>query len=471
MATIRVSSENEFTKALLTANGGDTILLKSGTYSDLDIKDNRQNALDFSSTVTIRSEDPNNRAVINELLVQGASNIKISDVVLDYTGRQAADSESWVRGSPFFFKGTTDITLSDVEVKGNLVNGFGEKTGIYVNTSKGFTLENSKITDFNLALNAWGSEDVTIKGNSFRGMNHDGLFFGEIDGIRIEDNFIGDYHSDAPAALHKDNIQFYTGKDFGPSNDIVIRGNTLDSSDHRHGVFIFNELYRDGNTSDSIRHRNILIEDNYIHTTNTHGITVTHADGVTVRNNTVILNDEGGFDQVPLINVSLTSKNVDIVGNTVASVQGEEDGTWNVSGNIVEGFSRFHWSGVFQNGQLVKGIIPAPDKQFPSSGGDQDVFKFVGGHIDPDHPVTITGLDLDQGDELALSGFDRGTFTGSAATDGGSGFNLDSVKELKEIVYWSEDVVGRASHENNDLFLYIDQGQEGVATFILADYF
>lgn len=470
MATIRVSSETEFTKALLTANGGDTILLKAGTYSDLDIKDNRQNDLDFSSTVTIRSEDPNNRAVINELLVQGASNIKISDVVLDYTGRQASGTESWLRGSPFAFKGTTDITLSGVEVKGHLVNGYGKDTGLYVNTSKGFTLENSTITDFNLALNAWRDEDVRIEGNSFRGMNHDGLFFGEIDGVTIEDNFLGDYHSDAPAALHKDNIQFYTGNGFGPSKDIVIRGNTLDSSDYRHGVFIFNEMNRDGNNSESARHKNILIEDNYIHTTNTHGITVTFADGVTVRNNTVILNDEGGFDQVPLINVSLTSKNVDIVGNTVASVQGEVDGTWNVQGNIVEGFSRFHWGGVFKNGVLVDVNIPAPDKQVISDG-DGDSFEFVGGHIDPARPVIIAGLDLDQGDELTLTGFDKGTFVGSAAINDGAGFSLDSVKELKEIVYWSHDVIGRASLDHNDLLLYIDQGQEGVATFVLTDYF
>ena len=471
MATIRVSSENEFTRALQSASGGDTILLGAGTYSDLDIKNDRQTDVDFASTVTIRSEDPNNRAVINELMVQGARNVTISDVVLDYTGRQAADSESWVRGEPFFFKGTTNITLSDVEVKGNLVNGYGEDTGIYVNTSKGFTLKNSQITDFNMALNAWGSEDVTVEGNSFRRMNSDGLFFGDIDGVTIEDNFIGDYKSDSPGALHQDNIQFYTANGFGPSKDIVIRGNTLDSSDHRHGVFIFNELYRDGNTSDSVRHENILIEDNYIHTTNTHGITVTHADGVTVRNNTVVLNDERGFDQVPLINVSLRSRNVDITGNTVESVQGESDGTWNVSGNIVEGFSRNHWSGIFQNGRLVKGNIPAPGEQTPSSGGDEDIFEIVGGHIDPDDPITITGLDFDQGDELALTGFDQGTFEGSAARNGGSGFSLDSVRELKEIVYWSEDVTGRASSDNDDLFLYIDQGEEGIATFILADYF
>lgn len=470
MATIRVSSKNEFTQALLSAHGGDTILLKAGTYSDLDIKDNRQNALDFSGTVTIRSEDPNNRAVINELFVQGASNIKISDVVLDYTGRQAPDTQSWLRGSPFAFKGTTDITLSDVEVKGNLVNGHGEDTGIYVNTSKGFTLENSVITDFNLALNAWGDEDVRIEGNSFRGMNHDGLFFGDIDGITIADNFIGDYNSDAPGAPHKDNIQFYTGKGFGPSNDIVIRGNTIESSDNRHGIFIFNELNRDGDFSQTIRHKNILIEANYIHTINTHGVTVTFADGVTVRNNTVILNDEDGFDQVPLINVSLTSKNVDILGNTVASVQGEVDGTWNVEGNVVEGFSRFHWGGVFRNGALIDVNIPAPDKQVVS-GGDGDSFEFVGGHIDPERPIVIVGLDLAQGEELSLTGFDQGTFVGSAVTDNGGSFAVDSVRELKEVVFLSDNVTGRASPDRKDLLLYVDQGQEGVATFVLTDYF
>ncbi|PJN93411.1 hypothetical protein CNY89_21000, partial [Amaricoccus sp. HAR-UPW-R2A-40] len=139
-------------------------------------------------------------------------------------------------------------------------------------------------------------------------------------------------------------------------------------------------------------------------------------------------------------------------------------------GNIVEGFSRFHWGGVFKNGVLVDVNIPAPDKQVISAG-DADTFEFVGGHIDPARPVIIAGLDLDKGEELTLTGFDKGTFVGSAATNEGTGFSLDSVKELKEIVYWSHDVIGRASLDHHDLLLYIDQGQEGVATFVLTDYF
>ncbi|PJN92787.1 hypothetical protein CNY89_26580, partial [Amaricoccus sp. HAR-UPW-R2A-40] len=66
-----------------------------------------------------------------------------------------------------------------------------------------------------------------------------------------------------------------------------------------------------------MRHKNILVEDNYIRSVNTHGVTVTHADGVTVRNNTVTLNGDQGLTQTPLINVSGTSQNVEIIGNRV----------------------------------------------------------------------------------------------------------------------------------------------------------
>lgn len=468
MATIRVSSENEFTRALQSASGGDTILLGAGTYSDLDIKNDRQANVDFASTVTIRSEDPNNRAVINELFVQGASNIKISDVVLDYTGRQASDTESWLRGEPFAFKNTTNITLSGVEVKGNLVNGYGEDTGIYVNTSKGFTLENSQITEFNLALNAWSSEDVTIEGNSFRRMNHDGLFLGDIDGVTIEDNFIGDYRSDAPGALHKDNIQFYTGKDFGPSKDIVIRGNTIDSSDHRHGVFIFNELYRDGNTSDSVRHENILIEDNYIHTTNHHGITVTQADGVTVRNNKVIFNDEGGFDQPPLINVSGTSRNVEIIGNEVFSVQDSLGDTWSVYGNDVEGRSRFHWDNVYINGILQRPVQPTAQDRSLSDHYVVDRSDFNGST-----PLIIRDLNFAEGDRLELIGFKGETFirpsrdqTFEVWNNGGAA-ELNSFSDLDKVED-SIPVTGNVTAGGDALFA-IDQGSAGTFYLLLEN--
>ncbi|PJN93715.1 hypothetical protein CNY89_18900, partial [Amaricoccus sp. HAR-UPW-R2A-40] len=97
-----------------------------------------------------------------------------------------------------------------MDIKGHLQNNWAVGTGLYVNTSDGFTIRDSDMTDFKIAMNIWGTDDVTIEGNSIRRMNHDGLFLGGIDGIKIEDNFIGDYRSQYPSALHKDSIQFYT---------------------------------------------------------------------------------------------------------------------------------------------------------------------------------------------------------------------------------------------------------------------
>ncbi|PJN93039.1 hypothetical protein CNY89_24325, partial [Amaricoccus sp. HAR-UPW-R2A-40] len=94
------------------------------------------------------------------------------------------------------------------------------------------------------------------------------------------------------------------------------------------------------------------VEDNYIRNANTHGVTVTHADGVTVRGNTVTLNGDQGLTQIPLVNVSALSRNVEIIGNTVSSVQDSLGDSWIVYGNDVSARSRFHWDGVFVNGVL-----------------------------------------------------------------------------------------------------------------------
>ena len=466
MAILTVGNQTELQTAIRSVRGGDTILLKAGTYSDLDMTHSNNRNYKFTQEVTIKSADPLNRAVVNELYMQGATNVRISDVVLDYTGQQASDTQSWLQGSPFAFKGTTNITLSGVEISGNLVNGFGEDTGIYVNTSKGFTLENSKVTDFNLALNAWGSDDVTIKGNSFRGMNHDALFFGDIGGVTIADNYIGAYNSDAPLAEHKDSIQFYTGAGMPASQDIVIRGNTIESSDVRHGIFIFNELYRDGNASDDVRHRNIVIEDNNIRSANTHGITVTHADGVEVRNNTVTLNGDRGLTQIPLINVSGTSREVEIIGNRVSSVQDSLGDTWTVYGNDVEARSRFHWDGVYVNKVLQPQVRPTAQDPSLSDHFVVDRSAFSG-----TTPLVILDLDFAEGDRLELTGFKAGTFI-RPSTDktfeiwnNGGAAELNSFSDLDKVED-STPVAGSITADG-DALLIINQGSAGVFTLLL----
>lgn len=473
MATIRVSNQSQLTNALRNVDDGDTILLGAGTYSKLQMQGGGRTDFDFSSKVTIKSADANRPAVINEMLLQNVGNLEIQDVTFDYTGRQASDTPSWARGTPFALKGTSDVTLSNVDIKGHLQNNWAVGTGLYVNTSDGFTIRDSDMTDFKIAMNIWGTDDVTIEGNSIRRMNHDGLFLGGIDGIKIEDNFIGDYRSQYPSALHKDSIQFYTNKNIAPpSEDIVIRGNTIESADYRHGIFVFNELYREGNLS--AYHRNILIENNYIHSTNKLGITVAHGDGVVIRNNTVLHNDDMGFNSVPLINVSLLSRNVDIIGNTVYSVQNAANSSWEVRGNIVEGHSRNHWDGIYKNGVLVRSTSNAFSESASTlSMVDQsaEVFSIDADSFGSGKPQIIEDLDFGAGDRLVLSGFGPDTFSGSGVTlaeDGGA-VSIASAAGLRSVVIEAEDVTARASADGDDLFVYIAH-ESDIAVLALVDY-
>lgn len=473
MANIRVSNQSQLTNALNNVRSGDTILLASGTYSKLEMSSNWRKDFDFSSKVTIKSENVNNPAVINRVYLNDASNIEISDIRMDYTGSTPSGTPGWLRTKPFTLQNTSNVTFDDITFNGdNNSAGYGNGTGLYVKQSSGFTLKDSDMSNFHTAINVWNSSDIELSDNNIRQMNHDGIFLGGINGINIEGNFIGNYRPQYPSAQHKDNIQFYTGSGSGPSEDIVIRGNTLDSSDYRHGVFIFNEMYRAGNMS--ARHENILIENNYIHTTNVHGITVTHADDVIIRNNTVVHNDDRGFSQIPLINVSLLSRNIDIIGNTVYSVQNEANSSWDVRGNIVQAHSRAHWDGVYRNGQLVENtssFFAESASTLSMVDQDADVFSIDADSFDSGTPQIIQNLDFTSDDRLVLSGFGSDTFSGDGVTisENGGAVSITSAEGLRNVVLQAEDVTARASADGDDLFVYIAHDKD-LAVLALVDY-
>jgi hypothetical protein len=107
-----------------------------------------------------------------------------------------------------------------------------------------------------------------------------------------------------------------------------------------------------------------------------------------VHNNTVTLNSDQGMTQIPLVNVSGTTRNVEIIGNTVSSVQDSLGDTWTVYGNEVEARSRFHWDGVYVNGVLQS---PArPTAQDPSLSN-----HFVIDRSDFNGTTPLVVLDID----------------------------------------------------------------------------
>lgn len=482
MTTFRVSNQSQLNSALSNVKNGDTILLASGTYNSIQMQTNRRTDHDFSSKVTIASADPNNPAKVNSLKLADVSNVEFRDLVFDYVYGKSSNK-------PFFAERSEKITFDNIDFDGHIRNGFGSALGLRVKDSSQITVSDSDFHDFQNALSFSNVDDVRLTDNLVRNMSNDGFTFGGISRILIEDNTFRNFKSPDPAAQHKDNIQFRATSDEAPSDNIVIRGNQIDSAEVRHGIYIGNELYKAGNLY--AMHRNILIEDNYVRSAQLHGITVLHGNGVTVRDNTLVQNPDGGFRanvnvNVPLINVSIYSHDVTITGNRVASVQKEQDSSWDIYNNYVGSKQYLHWPGDygFKKGPDISRIESAAASAAPLSDGhsadgqgssgqaDAAKLRFGGALADGDSVVDVDGIDFSRGDSFVFNDWNSGTFQDKAGGNvvddwnHGASVKVDSLLDLQELVHFSPAVT--AETDGADLILTIDQGSRGSAEFHIS---
>ena len=126
-------------------------------------------------------------------------------------------------------------------------------------------------------------------------------------------------------------IQFWTASTSRASENVVIRGNILDSAEgsSTQSIFMRNELIERGQAGDEMRYTNFLIEDNLIRNAHIHGIRIGESDGLTIRNNTLLHNaasgDDGGVSE-PAIRVSWASENVVVENNVAHDIVAENPG-------------------------------------------------------------------------------------------------------------------------------------------------
>ena len=75
MTTYKVSTSADLTKYAAIANNGDTILVNPGTYSGITLQN-----FAHSGNVTITSADPNNPAVLMDLLIRNVQGLTVSNL-------------------------------------------------------------------------------------------------------------------------------------------------------------------------------------------------------------------------------------------------------------------------------------------------------------------------------------------------------------------------------------------------------
>lgn len=425
MATIKVSGKSQLASAMKSAKAGDVLSLAGGNYGSVSLN---------KGGITIQSASDGSQAVFSAMKGKGVSNLTINNVKFDGTG------------------GGTGLTLSN---------------------ASNVKVMNSDFTDYRVGSFIYEINGLTVSNNTFNRMYIDAMNFADINNGTISGNTYQESGS-MKDYTHKDFIQFWTNKGYNQaaSKNIKIVNNKFFSKDgDTHGIFINNEWHGQ-------KYENIYIANNYLKSSQTHGITVSYANGLQVVNNTVIKDGSG----TPTINVTPDSTNVKIIGNTAPAIADKGNSTWTISGNKETIPNAYVWT----NGQSGKTVantggtagsstsaavatdaaavetkVSAPVSSLDLGNGHADEFRFQGSAVTGTKTATLSHVDFAEHDTLVLIGYDKGTFHDKSGgnqvwvNDTGTYVKIDSAADLKELVQNSKAINAKVSGDT--LTLTIEQ--------------
>ncbi|CAN0514051.1 unnamed protein product, partial [Discosporangium mesarthrocarpum] len=163
--TITVSNCAQLSAALSSATGGETIVLNSGYYGDLNI----YNA-NFSSEVTITSANPDNMAVFETITFNNSSNLTLDAIEVDFN----PTVNTYSHESGVLISNSSDITIRNSHVEGDVatqdgvgsVAGYPVGRGITAEYSQNITFENNDISYFQKGIILIEAENIDILNNS-----------------------------------------------------------------------------------------------------------------------------------------------------------------------------------------------------------------------------------------------------------------------------------------------------------------
>jgi hypothetical protein len=289
--TVTVSTGSQLTAAARAARAGDTILLAPGNFGDVTLSN-----VNPTGTITIRSADPNNDAVIRTLSMFRSRNIIIEDVDFHRPLAAGASQNAYMVNTG----AVSNITFSGIDVMGSLNNNaHDDGLGMSLNGSRISVLD-STFTQLRTAVAAAGT-DFLFAGNSITQVRQ-GVVIRSMNRGIFDGNYATDFQSNYVEKEHPDVFQVHSGGGANASHNLIFRDNIMlpGANGHVGGIYIQSEAFFRAKRLDQ-RHTNILIENNYYEGNFRHAITVNNADDIIVRNNTVRPGENVGL--VPAINL------------------------------------------------------------------------------------------------------------------------------------------------------------------------
>ncbi|SIT05915.1 Concanavalin A-like lectin/glucanases superfamily protein, partial [Roseivivax lentus] len=398
---ISVTTRAQLENALASAQAGDEIVLAAGDYGSFDF-----NGYNYSGYVTVRSADPDNPAVFDQIDIVGSSFLAIDSVHVDNPSNGAASSKVVnIDGN------SHDIVFSNSEVNGSVTtstnyNEFQGHYGIYTGGNvRNIRIEENEVHDVKNGFVALGSDNIEVVGNHFDRLGNDTMKFAGVNGVLIENNIGPTSNFPSPTA-HVDFIQFQ-----GSSENITIRGNVSLAGNIGTTQAIF---MADGS------YNNVLIEQNILYTGMLHGITLYSGANVTIRDNTVL----NAPDLVHKATVIQSPDGATVTGNIISATgyDGKVSG-----GNLYVQHDQpnqaHHYSDYFPNaetglGVTLQDLVPLAGSLAEQYGAYERLMELLNGDTwvpepapqpDPDpqpepDPQPLPDLDPAEGTVFSLPG-------------------------------------------------------------------
>ena len=310
-----VTTSAELEAALAAATGGETILLRN-TGEPFALRTGATPA----SEVVVRSENPDDPAVVHTISLVGARNITIADIVVE-SGAEGTARPSTVKD--ILISESSDIRILDSHMRST---ADGLRGGLEPHTVGESLMDIRRSSNVEIAGNLienykYGiaiieeNVGITVRGNEIRALQGDAIRITGGKTILIEDNHIHDFLGSTKNLNHMDMIQVWNVGTTPPTDGLTIRNNLLlaGTGVGTQSIFINNERGRVGDLDTYLK--NIVIEGNVVHNGHVNGIYVHLADGVRIANNTVLTNDETPMQDTATTQAAVTAPRIWVHGS------------------------------------------------------------------------------------------------------------------------------------------------------------
>lgn len=377
---VHVADPGDLQVSMAAMPEGGTLLLGGGDWGDLVLKDR---SWPDGRPLVLQAADPSDPPRFTAGLISNVEGVVLDGIVVDHSFESGDEYYLPV----FRVEKSRNITIQDSLFDGDdawevspVDDGFPTSYGLNIRWSSDVTIRGNEVRNFLRGVVVSESRNLAVLGNDIHSIRSDGMNFAQVEDVLIEGNHIHDFRRSLASDDHADMIQFWTTQTETPTRDVVIRGNLLNSGKgwHTQSIFMRNERVDLGQAGAEMFYGDVTIEENVILNAHLHGITVGEADGLIIRNNTVVRNGASEGDMrnpdlwTPQIAVAPASRDVSIARNIVFRIQGHEgQPTWFVEGNVlVQDRSRMQPG--FYGMVFVGGDPGQPGSFAPRPGGQLD---------------------------------------------------------------------------------------------------